>query len=151
MVRDKIELTPGIKTDSAKHTADYNWQISGDKSFTKCLNNSIGAACPVSEDEASLEERMKSGINMHWYRNFKTDDLAGYDFQLDGETDQGETKEIFAFFWNWEGTSFNSNLTPSSECLSDFKVDVTPVTEQAWAQVYQDPALEPAPEPTTDP
>ena len=80
MVRDKIELTPGIKTDSTKHTADHNWQVSGDKSFTKCLNNSIGAACPVPEDEAPLEERMKSGINMHWYRNFKTDDLAGYDF-----------------------------------------------------------------------
>ena len=38
---------------------------------------------------------------MKWYRNFKTDDLAGYDFQLDGETDQGETEEIFAFFWIW--------------------------------------------------
>ena len=152
MVRDKFEETPGIKIESEQYTADHNWQVSGNKSFTNCMRNSVGGACPGPEENAPLEDRMKSGINTKWYRNFKTDDLGNYDLQLDGETDQGKTREIFGFFWIWS-TADRKNESPSYECLSNRnqKIVVTPVTEAAWVQVYQEPAPEPIPEIIPDP
>ena len=44
---------------------------------------------------------MKGGINLHWFRKFKTYDDLGFDIKLDGATDAGVGKEVFAFLWNW--------------------------------------------------
>jgi hypothetical protein len=46
----------------------------------------------MPDPTAALEVRMKSGINLHWFRNFKTADAPNYDIQLDGTTDKGVQK-----------------------------------------------------------
>ena len=94
---------------------------------------------------------MKGGINMHWFRNFKTGDAPGYDIELDGATDKGKTKEVFAFLWNWKDEADYPAAAPWKECLNDTTgapYSTTPVTEAAWTAVYVAPT-EPETNPTT--
>lgn len=72
MVADKVADAAGNLTDSVKKTADHNWQMSADKSFTNC-GGVAGAnlvTCPRPAAGEALADRMKGGINMHWFRNF---------------------------------------------------------------------------------
>ena len=74
LVRDKVSYS-GVLNESTKTTADYNWQIDSDKSFTNCgfvssdgMWSSDWIYCPRPAADASLEDRMKGGINLHWFR-----------------------------------------------------------------------------------
>ena len=151
LVSDKVADSAGTLTESAKTTADHNWQISAAKSFTNCGGNSVGfVKCPRPDQSGDLASRMAGGINLHWFRNFKTGDAAGFDLQLDGAEDAGVGRETFAFLWNWSKEADYPNSAPWKECLnsqSTAAYNTTPVTEAAWAAVY----VEPTPEPTPDP
>ena len=104
MVTDKIVDSKGVLNESAKTTADHNWQMSAAKSFTNCGTMSFGfTKCPRPAYDASLEERLRGGINLHWFRNFKTGDAPGFDLELDGDQ-QGVGRETFAFLWAWHNS-----------------------------------------------
>ena len=86
---------------------------------------------------------MKGGINLHWFRNFKTGDAAGFDIQLDGAVDAGVGKETFAFLWSWNSEASYPASAPWKECLnaqSTAAYNTTPVTSAAWTKVYVEPA-----------
>ena len=143
LVSDKVG-SEGDLTESATTTADHNWQISAAKSFTNCGGNSIGfVKCPRPDQTGDLASRMAGGINLHWFRNFKTGDAAGYDIQLDGAVDAGVGRETFAFLWNWNAEADYPATAPWKECLNDSSTpayNTTPITDAAWAAVYVEPA-----------
>ena len=143
LASDKVADAAGALTESAKTTADHNWQISAGKSFTNCGGASTVIKCPRPAASASLEDRMKGGINLHWFRNFTTGDAAGYDIQLDGAVDAGVGKETFAFLWSWNAEASYPNSAPWKECLNSQATqpyNTTPVTSAAWTKVYVEPA-----------
>ena len=150
LVSDKVADADGNLTESATTTADHNWQISAAKSFTNCGGNSIGfVKCPRPDQSGSLEDRMAGGINLHWFRNFKTGDAAGFDIQLDGAVDAGVGRETFAFLWNWNTEADYPATAPWKECLnasSTAAYNTTPITEAAWAAVYVEPTPEVVPD-----
>ena len=61
---------------------------------------------------------MAGGINLNWYRDFKTGDAPGFDIQLDGAVDAGVSKEVFGFLWNWNSMADYPAYAPWKECLS---------------------------------
>ena len=94
---------------------------------------------------------MRSGINLHWFRNFKTGDAPGFDIQIDGDKEAGMGFETFAYLWNWVNEADYLNNAPFKECLNSqasAAYYTTPVTEAAWDKVYVEPAPMPTPEPT---
>jgi len=143
MVRDQVADADGNLSESASTTADHNWQISASKSFTNCGGASSGfVKCPRPDANADLETRMKGGINLHWFRNFRTADAPGYDLQLDGAQDKGEEAETFAYLWNWFTPADYPAKKPFKECLnaqSTPAYNTVPVTEAAWTKVYVAP------------
>ena len=93
---------------------------------------------------------MRSGINLHWFRNFKTGDAPGFDIQIDGDKEAGLGFETFAYLWNWVNDDYLNNA-PFKECLNSQTTPAyytTPVTKAAWDKVYVEPAPMPTPEPT---
>jgi len=154
LISDKVADAAGNLTESAKTTADHNWQISAGKSFTNCGGNSIGfVKCPRPDQTGDLASRMAGGINLHWFRNFKTGDAAGFDIQLDGAVDAGVGKETFAFLWNWNKEADYPANEPSNECLnatSTAAYNTTPITEDAWEAVYVEPVPVVVPDTDTD-
>jgi hypothetical protein len=71
MVRDQVADAAGVLSESAQTTANHNWAKSGAKSFTNCSSVPGGKIkCAKPAEDASLDDRMKSGINLHWFRNF---------------------------------------------------------------------------------
>ena len=96
---------------------------------------------------------MKGGINLHWFRNFKTNDALGFDIQLDPAVDTDVGKEVFAFLWNWtSGSDYPANA-PFKECLnaqSTAAYNTTPVTAAALEKVHVEPIPEPTPTPDPD-
>lgn len=85
---------------------------------------------------------MKGGINLHWFRNFKTADAPGFDLQLDGAQDKGEEAETFAYLWNWFTPGDYPAKKPFKECLNSTGTapyNTIPVTTAAWEKVYEEP------------
>ena len=153
LISDKVADAAGALTESAKTTADHNWQISAGKSFTSCSWNASETSVSCPRTTGDLETRMAGGINLHWFRNFKTGDAAGFDIQLDGAVDAGVGKETFAFMWNWFSEDDYPNDAPNFECLNSQATDpykTMPITEAAWALVYEEPAPVVVPDTDTD-
>jgi len=87
---------------------------------------------------------MKGGINLHWFRNFRTADAPGYDLQLAGAQDKGEEAETFAYLWNWFTPGDYPAKKPFKECLNATNTpayNTTPVTTAAWEKVYVAPTV----------
>ena len=139
MMRDQLVDSKGNLWESAKSTADHNWQMSSSKSFTNCSGIAQGfVKCPRPAYNASLEERMRGGISLHWFKNFKTEDAPGFDLELDGDQ-IGMGRETFAYLWAWHKSEDFAKETPNNECLnsrSTAPYETTPITESAWEQVY---------------
>ena len=110
--------------------------MSSGRSFTNCSGIAAGfVKCPRPAWDASLEEHMRGGINLHWFRNFKTDDAPGFDLELDGESQQGIGRETFAYLWSWRNSMEFPSEAPNNECLNSpwtIRYNTTPITQAAW-------------------
>ena len=101
MVRDQALNDAGVSGDSISNKAAHNWQISASKTFSNCsaipANFPFNISCDRPLITATDADWMKSGVTYHWFRNFKTQDEAGYDLEVKGTSDQ--KVNAFGFYW----------------------------------------------------
>ena len=136
MVRDEVNDDNGEPTTSVSKKATHNWQISNSKTATNCTKTSSAATCARPLIDATDAEWMDSGITYHWFRNFKTQDLAGYDMEVKGTATMQAPTFGFYFMYGNEG-----NVETSSFAAADFvgaEKTCTAITAEAYKELKTD-------------
>ena len=97
MTLDQAKNDAGEIVDSVSDKATNNWQISEGKTFTNCTSAAGKGTCARPLIDAEDADWMSSGITYHWFRNFKTQDEAGYDLEVKGTDTM--SANTFGFYW----------------------------------------------------
>ena len=124
--------------------AERNWQLSLSKTFTACYPNAEDddfVDCDKPALNADDDTWMKSGINVHWFRDFETASDAGQDLQLDGDFTTDRSAETFAFFWGWNTAPATEDTAPDLEVLNPgSSFDMIVVKADAYDEIITKPA-----------
>ena len=140
MVLDQVKGPEGTPVDSVSDSSKNNFQLSGAKSHTNCkiASNKITCARPASDADAATW--MDSGVTYHWFRNFSTEDEAGYDIQLT-EADGDKKRNMFSFVWMWFDETKAESSAPNKEYLNAVGGDdygCAPITASAYKTLVTD-------------
>lgn len=120
------------------------------KTFTACYPNAdddTKVDCDRPALNADDDTWMKSGINVHWFRNFVTASDEGQDLQLDGDFTTDRKAQTFAFFWGWNTAPATEDTAPDLEVLNGAgnwattdSYEMTVVKAEAYDEIITKPA-----------